>query len=76
MQHLILLIIKAQTVPCGVLSAGTFVEILIRCAVKIAQPLALVLHGVRMNNVHYHVHAHTVGIVNQVLQLFGRTETA
>ena len=45
-QHLILAIVEAQTIPCWVLTTRTAVEILIWRAIEIAQTLQLVLHCV------------------------------
>ena len=75
MNDLRLLIIKAQRIPCRMLATRTCVEILIGRTVEIAQTLLLVLHGMRVNQIHNHSDAATVRIVNQRLQLLRSTKT-
>ena len=58
------------------LVAVTTVEILIRVASKVAQSLNLVLHSVRMNNVHDDSDAMLVCFIHQLLQFLWCAETA
>ena len=76
MQHFVLAVVEAETVPCRVLTPRTIVEILIPRAVEVTQTFQLVLHCVRVYEVHDYLHPATVYIVDQRLQLIRRTETA
>ena len=51
------------------------IEILVRVASKVAESLNLVLHGVRMNDVHDHSYPQTVSLIHQFLELFGSSES-
>ena len=58
------------------LAASTLHEILAAITSKIAKTFNLVLHGMRVNDVHDDCYAHLVCLVNEFLQLFWSAETA
>ena len=52
------------------------IEVLVFSSVKASQSLNLVLHGVRVHDVHNHGNACLMGIVDEVLQFLGCAEAA
>ena len=74
--HLVLAVVKAEAVPCGMLTPVSLAEILARVAGKVAQPLVLILHGMAVYDVHDHGNAHRVSLVDERLQFLRRAETA
>ena len=76
MYHFIFSIIKAKAVPRRMFVAVAGVEILVGVARQVAQSLHLVLHGVRMYDVHDDGYAGGVGRVDQGFQFLGRAEAA
>ena len=74
MYNLVFAIIEAETIPSWMLVAIARIEILVRVASQIAESLHLILHGVRMHDVHNHGDAILMGCVYELLQLFRGTE--
>ena len=75
MEHFVLAVVEAQTVPCRVLTATAVMEILIARAVEIAQTLQLVLHYMAVHEVHDDMNTPSVRVVDEGFQLIRRTET-
>ena len=50
--HLVLTVVEAETVPSRMFVTVARIEILVRIAGKIAKALNLVLHCMRMNDIH------------------------
>ena len=73
-KHGILAIVKAQRVPCGMLTLVVAVEVQVASAVKTAQTLNLVLHGMRMDNVHDDRQASGMSIIDEMFQFLGGAE--
>ena len=73
--HLILSIIKTQTIPCRMFASVTGTEILIRIARKITQSLNHVLDCMTMHNVHDDGHALLMGCIYQLFQFFRCTKS-
>ena len=63
--HLVLAVVKAEAVPCGMLTPVSLAEILARVAGKVAQPLVLIFHGMAVYDVHDHGNAHRVSLVDE-----------
>src|SRR3712207_2138187 len=76
MYHLILTIVKAETVPCRMFMAVAGIEILVRITGQIAQSLHFVLHGMRMYNIHDDRHTRLMGRVDKLFQLLRGAKTA
>ncbi|OAV68588.1 hypothetical protein Barb4_02032 [Bacteroidales bacterium Barb4] len=74
MKHLILAVIKHQRIPCRMLPPAARMKVLRVRAVETSQPLPLVLHRMAVHNIHDNGNPHPVRLVNQLLQLFRRTE--
>ena len=51
------------------------IEELVGVASEIAQALDLVLHGMRVDDIHDDGNTHLVGGINHLFQVFGGTET-
>ena len=49
-------------------------KIQVACAVKAAQSFVFVIDRMRMNNVHYNAQTQSMSRVNQLFQIFGRSE--
>ena len=75
-EHFVLAVVEAKRVPCGMLAAVAGVEVLRAGAVEASEALGLVLDGVAVHYVHNHGNALRVGLVDEGLELFGRTEAA
>ena len=73
--HLILTIIKAEAVPCRMLTAVTLAEILARVTGKVAQSLVFILHGMAVYDIHHHGDSHGVSLIDERLQLLGCAKT-
>ena len=69
-------IVEAEAIPLWMFTTTATVEVLARIATEVAKTFKLVLYGMRMNDIHDDGKAHIVGIVDEVLQLVGSTETA
>ncbi len=77
MEHFILAVVETQRIPCRMLAARTVgVEIQIVASVEQAYALVFVLHGMTVNDIHYHRYTLAVGLVDKFFQVVGRTETA
>ena len=76
MNNFILAVIEAEAVPGGMLATATRIEELAGVAAEIAQTFHFVLDGVALHKVHDDGNAHGVCLVNELLELFGSTETA
>ena len=76
MDHLVLAIIETEGVPCRMLMTVARIEELVGVACQIAKTLHLILHGMRVNDIHDHSNAVLVGGINEFLQFVGCTETA
>ena len=50
------------------------IEELVRIASEIAETLHLVLHSVRVDDIHNHSHTVLVGSIDEFLQILWRTE--
>ena len=74
--HLILTIIKAEAVPCRMLTAVTLAEILARVTGKVAQSLIFILHGMAVYDVHNDRYAVLVSRVYELFKLFRCSESA
>ena len=75
MYHFIFAIIKTERIPCRMFTTCSRIEILIRITGKIAQTFYLVLHSMRVNNIHYYSNPQSVSSINQFFELFRSTET-
>ena len=73
--HFVLAVVEAERVPRRVLPPVVAVEILVVGAVEAAQTLDLVLHGVRVHDVHDDGDAAPVSVVDEGLQVVGGTES-
>ena len=76
MQHFVLTVVEAETIPCRVLAATTVMEILIAGTIKFTETLQFVLHRMAMHEVHDDMHSTTVGIIDEGFEFIGRSETA
>ena len=76
MDNVVLAIIEAEAVPCRMLVSVAGIEILVGVAGQVAQAFHLVLHGVRVDDIHHHGYSHLVGCVDERLQLLGCSEPA
>ena len=76
MNHLVLAIIKAKTIPCRVFASRSRIEELVRITGIVTQTFYFVFHSVAMHQVHNHTNASLVCRVNQLFQLIGRPESA
>ena len=74
MQHLVLSVIEAERVPCLMFTPGTGMEILMIRTVETSESLCFIFHGMTMHDVHDHRQPHSMGIVDETLQLVGRAE--
>ena len=74
--HLVLTVVEAETVPSRMFVTVARIEILVRIAGKIAKALNLVLHCMRMNDIHDNSNTILMSRINKILQLFRSTETA
>ena len=74
MQHLRLAVVEAARVPRAVPALGAVVEILVGRAVEEREAVPLVLHGVRVDEVHDDPQPHPVRCVDEALQVLGRPE--
>ncbi len=74
MQHLRLAVVEAARVPGDVIAAVALVEVLVGGAVEARQALDLVVHRVRVHEVHDDRAAQAVGGVDQGLQFLRRAE--
>ena len=75
-EHLILAVVKTQAVPSRMLATVALIEILAGVAGKVAQALHFVLHGMRMHDVHDDGQSQLMCLVDELLQLLRRAETA
>ena len=75
-KHLVLAIVEAERIPCGMLAASVAVEILVVGSVEAAEPLDLVLDGVAVDDVHDDGDSALMGGVDKLLELFGGAEAA
>lgn len=57
------------------LMAVTRIEILVRIAGKITEPLYLVFYCMRVDDVHYHCNAVAMSLIDECLQFLRRTES-
>ena len=74
MYHLVLAVVKAETVPCGMFMSVAGIEILVGVASQIAQSFHLVLHGMTVHNVHDDRYALLVSLIDELLEFFGSAE--
>ena len=74
--HLVLSVVEAEAVPSRMLVSVARIEILVRVAGKIAQTFQLVLHGVRVHDVHDDCDSVLMGRIDEVLQFLRRSESA
>ena len=72
---LVLAVVEAAGAPGGMPALGAFVEIQVLAPVETAQALGLVVHAVRMDDIHDHGDMAPVRLVHQGLELLGRAET-
>ena len=68
-------VVKATRSPQGVIPPISGVKILIVTTIKAAQSFFLVIHRMRMDNIHNHPDPHTMSSVNQGFQLIRCPET-
>ena len=71
-----LAIVETERIPLVMLSPCARIEELVRVAAKVAQAFVLILHGMRLYQIHYHGDTVLVSLVNQRLQFFRSTEPA
>ena len=74
MEHIILTIVEAERVPSGMLMAITRIEELVRITSEVTQTFHLVLHSVRVYDIHNHSHTVLVSLVDESLQFLRGTE--
>ena len=72
---LVLAVVKAAAAPGWMTPRGTIMEVKILPAVKHAQTLRFVVHGVGMHHIHNHGNIHSVSLVHQALELLRSAET-
>lgn len=76
MNHFILSIVEAKTVPCWMLMTVAWIEILVGVASQIAQAFHFILNGMALHQVHDDSDTVLVGFINELFEFVGRTETA
>ena len=74
--YLVLAVVEAEAVPGRMLMTVARIEILVRIAGKITKAFQLVLHCMRVDDVHDDGNTVLMGSINEILQLFWSTETA
>ena len=74
--HLILTIVEAETVPSWMLMSVARIEVLVRITGKIAETFHLVLHCMRVNDIHNDSYAILMGCINERLEFLWGSETA
>ena len=74
--HLVFTIVEAEAVPLVVFTTVTRIEILVWITTEISQTLNLILHSMRVNEVHDDSKSVLVGLINQLLQFLRSTEAA
>ena len=75
MNNLILAIIETEAIPGGMLVAVTRIEELVGVAGKVTESLHLILHGMRMYDIHDHRETHLMGGIDEFLQFFRGAKT-
>ena len=75
-EHCILAVVEAQRVPSRMLAAAVTIEVEVVAAVKSAQTLNLILHRMRVHDIHNHGNSTRVRVVDKVLELLGGTKAA
>ncbi len=75
MQYFVLVVIKAQGIPCHMFTAGSVVEILIGSSVKTGKSLQLIFDGMGMHDVHDHRYPFSMGFIDQHFQFLRRAKT-
>ena len=76
MYNLMLAIVKTERIPLVMLPSVARIEELVRVAAKVAQAFVLILHGMRLHQIHYHGDTVLVSLVNESLQFLWSTEPA
>ena len=74
MYDIILSVVEAKAVPSRMLMPVAGIEILVRISSKISQTLYLILHGMRVDNIHDDCDAVAVCLVYESLQFLRSTE--
>ena len=74
MQHFVLAVVEAETIPSRVLTTGTVMEILITRTIEVTETLEFVLHRMAMHEVHDDMHTSAVSIVDEGFEFIRRTE--
>ncbi len=74
--HLVLAVVETEGVPCRMLMTVAGIEELVGVASQIAKTFHLVLHGMRVHNIHDDGNTVLVGGIDEFLQLVGSAETA
>ena len=72
--HLVLAVVEAKAVPCGVFAAAAAIKILGGVAGEVAEAFDFVLHSVALHHIHNYGDACLMRLVDELLQLFGRAE--
>ena len=76
MQHFVFAVVEAERVPSRMFATCAVMEILIRGTIEITKTLQLVLHSVRVNEIHDDLDASSVRIIDERFEFVRRTETA
>ena len=74
--HLILTIVEAETVPSWMLVSVARIEVLVRITGKITETFHLILHCMRVNDIHNDSDAILMSCINERLELLRGSETA
>ena len=75
-EHGVLAVVEEQGVPCRMLAAVALVEVKVVASVESAESFHFVFHGVAVYYVHDHCYSELVGVVDQTLQVVGRSKAA
>ena len=67
-QHGRLGVVKTTAVPCGMLTTGSFVKILVERAIKTGNAIALVLHAVGVDEINDHGQPEAMGGIDEFLE--------
>ena len=74
-KHIILSVVKTEGIPCWMFVTISRIEELIWITGKIAQSFNLILHSMRVHNIHNHGYSVLVSLVNKSLQLLWGSKT-
>ena len=76
MEHFVLAVVEAEAIPSRMLPTIAVMEILIAGTIEVTESLEFILHCMAVHEIHDHMHAATVRVIDESLQFIRRTETA